>query len=184
MPLPAILVSGLASLLLRRLGAGADASRESQYRDMILKLFSPEALGAEGNSIFSLIKRSPLYSRLQANAIGGTNALSSSLARSFALRGLNTSGIAGVAQPLAASSFGNTMMGIDSDLFQKALSLARDNLSSKASFLMGRPNVPSVGAGTLGGLLSDMTPQIYDYIKGLNWDSPQVKAAKKLGQIY
>jgi hypothetical protein len=154
---------------MNRLGAGASNAREQQFRDMLMKLLSPESLGNESNAIFDILKRSPMYSTLMAQAIGGTNSLSNSLSSSFARRGLGTSGIAAVAQPLAASSFGNTMMGINSDLFMKAMSLARENLNSRADYLSKAGPITSVGAGTLGRTLSDMTPQIYDWLKGLNY---------------
>lgn len=154
----------LVSFILSRLGAGAEHGRYSALQRSINDLLSPARLTSETQSLFDAIRRSPFYSNLQSQSIAGTNTLSNNLQRSFAMRGLNTSGLAATTLPLARSSIGPMLGGIDADLFSKALSAARANLGERANWLEKTGTGQSIGGLTVGNFLRDYGPALRDMI--------------------
>ena len=151
------------SFLANRIGSGAQYGHMTNLRNQLMQLLSPEALTNESNSLFNNLKSSPIYSSLRTQAMNNATSLSNRLTESYGRRGLSTSGIAGIAQPLAASSYGNDFMNIDAGLFSKALGEARQNLSARAAALTGT-QVPGIGAGTWGGFSQDILPHLYDLL--------------------
>jgi len=150
----------LLSLVSGRFGAGAEAGRMSKLRKQLEQLFSTESIGGETNRLFDLFKGSPMYSGLRSQAMTGATSLANRLNTSFYRRGLGTSGIAAVAEPLARSSYQQTFANIDADMFREALQTALANLRSRAGILQGT-QAPSIGAGTFGAGIQSYLPYLY-----------------------
>lgn len=155
----------LISAIGSRIGAGAKHGASKDMQRKLMALLDPNALSGETNSLFDMLRASPMYSGLRNSAMQNSASLANNLNASFARRGLSNSGIAAVAEPLARSSYQNTFAGIDADLFTKALGMARQNSATRAGIIGDYGNVPSIGAGTMGGFMSDSLPSIYKLIE-------------------
>jgi hypothetical protein len=167
MPLPAFVVpAAIAALsaLFNRIGAGQAYGQKDRLMKALMAMLSPGNIGNEADQLFSTYQRSPMYTGLRTTAMNNASTLASGLQTSFARRGLSTSGIAGVAEPLARSSFANTFMGIDSDLFANALSTARQNILGRMDILKSGWQ-PSIGAQTTSGTLTALMPYLYEMLK-------------------
>lgn len=148
------------SLLAGRIGAGAEAGRAKQLRDMLTKLLSPESIGNEANSLFDVFRRSPMYTNLRTQGMIGAQTLAQRISANAQRAGLGTTGIAAASVPLAQSSFQNTFANIDSSLFSRALEEARSNLMAKAG-IYERTQTPGAWAGGIGRGLESYLPYLY-----------------------
>jgi hypothetical protein len=150
----------LISLISGRLGAGAEVGRMKQLRDMLDRLYRPENVGVEANKFFDIFKSSPMYGGLRSGAMTGATQLGNQLRTSFARRGLSSSGIAGVAEPLARSSYQQTFADIDAGGYRDALQAALSSIGARAG-IAERSFAPSVGAGTVSGGIQSYLPYLY-----------------------
>ena len=166
MPGPFVL-GGIAagSALLNMLAGHAEAGRREQLRKQLMELFSSSNLSNETNSLFDLLRSSPMYTGLRTRAMEGANTLAGQLQTSFARSGLSRSGIAATALPIARSSFTSDFQNIDADLFMKALSQARDLISSRASALTGTAGPSGTQLG-IGNTLQSIMPLMLQYFGG------------------
>lgn len=154
---------GLMSLLssgLNRIGAGSEVGRREALRKALMDIFSTGALSNDTNDIFGMMQRSPAYSGARNSALVQSSALANAMQTSFARRGLSTSGIAGMALPAARSSFGQTFANIDTDMFTKALSMARENQMTRGKILTDTWG-PSTGQLTAGNTINSMMPYLF-----------------------
>jgi hypothetical protein len=135
-----------------------------KLRELLERLFSPESISGETNKFFDMFKASPMYGGLRSQAMSGATSLANQLRTSYARRGLGTSGIAGVAEPLARSSFQQSFADIDAGGYRDALAAAMRNLQARAGIIT-QTDAPSVGAGTIGRGIDNLLPMIYEMLK-------------------
>lgn len=164
MPLPLLPIAVGGSALLNWFGANSANQHNKNLQRQLMELLSPERLGKEANSLFDVIRSSPMYTGLRRNAMVGASALGNQLQTSFARRGLGRSGLAGIAEPLARSSFQGQFADIDATLFAKALAEARSSLEQRANILRGT-DMRSTGALTAGGTLESLMPLLLKYFE-------------------
>jgi len=145
------------------LGAYAEEKRRKDLQRQLMELLNPERLGSETNALFDMFRNSPMYSGLRNRAMTASSALGNQLQSSFAQRGLSRSGIAGMAMPIARSSFQQGFQDIDADMFMKALLGAKENLSQRANILTGTQG-PGWLAGGAGKSLDAFMPLILAYL--------------------
>lgn len=174
-------IGGGIGLISARLGAGAEAGRMKKLREMLERLFSQESISGETNKFFDMFKASPMYGGLRSQAMSGATSLANQLRTSYARRGLGTSGIAGVAEPLARSSFQQSFADIDAGGYRDALAAAMRNLQARAGIIT-QTDAPSVGAGTIGRGIDNMLPMIYEMLKKYGGGGGGGVGAPRMGQ--
>lgn len=164
------------NFLSSRLGAGAERGRMKA----IQRMYTPEYLTNMTNKLFQNMQASPMYTAARGNAMTNASQLGNSINASFARRGLGTSGIAGVATPMAQSSFNQAFAGIDADFFKQAMGNAQTMIDRQAQNM-----VPGLGAGTWGRFLDSSNPMLMDLFKRMMSKYSNVDAEnwwKKFGQ--
>lgn len=161
-PLLAMGAATGTSALMNWFGANSATRRRKDLQRQLMELLSPERLGKEAGGLFDIIRSSPMYTGMRRNAMIGASSLGNQLQTSFAQRGLSRSGIAGLAEPIARSSFQGQFANIDATMFAKALSEARQNLTDRANILKGTSG-PGTGEQWAGSTLESLMPLLLAY---------------------
>jgi hypothetical protein len=161
--------AGIAGLdaLLGFFGGHSEAKRQEELRKQLMQLFSTQNLSDQTNNLFALIQRSPMYASLRAGAMGGSTNLANQLQTSYARAGLSNTGLAASALPLARSGFSRQFMGIDADLFMKALSGASGLIGQQAGALTGTAGPKGWEIG-MGNTLQSLQPLLLNYFMNRN----------------
>jgi len=146
-----------------RIGAGAEHGARTDLARKLQALYSPDNVGKLSNQYMDIFKRSPAYAGARNQSMMGAQSLGNRMNASFARRGLSNSGLAGVATPLAQSSYTNNFAKIDSEMFASALKAAMGNLDEQASAIKGGAG-PGIGAGTWGRFLDSSGAQLTDML--------------------
>ena len=176
-PAVPLLVGG--TLLANYLGARSKESLRKRQIAELMAMLDPSKLGAEANTIFDMLRASPMYSGLRNRAMVGASTLSNQLQNSFAMRGLNTSGLAAATLPMARSSFQSSFNDIDMGLFQDALKTAMANIQQRIAIKSGSQPISPMGTA-FGNTLEASLPMIYSWLSK-RYGLPQMSAGYRSG---
>ena len=167
MALPFIAQAGISALinaLASRIGAGAAHGGAKNLQDYLMRLFSPEGIASDTSTLAAGLRRDPSYAANKSLAMSNSASLAGLFKTNFARAGLDTSGIAQIATPLAGTSFVSNFANIDMDLLKQALSAVMQSRGQRNPLLAGTM-APSIGAGTAGGMIEGMLPILQQYLK-------------------
>ena len=126
-----------------------DNSAKNSMKDAE-RIWSPDAINRFAGTYFRNFMGSPAFANAQRGVLSGSNRLSMGVAQSLGERGLNTTGIGAIAQPLANSAGSFKMGGLYSDAWQSALDAAFKSASGMTGGAATLPQ-PKWGAPQMYG---------------------------------
>lgn len=111
------------------LSAAGDPTRR------LMGQLSPANTLNSANQFYQGFLQSPAYWAAQSGILANSNALQSRLSTSLGARGLGTSGVGAIAQPLAQSVGGFQMSNLNADFWRQALMAAQQ----RQQLMLGLP---------------------------------------------
>lgn len=134
-------------------------------RQLAMMLSSPKHLLEVQQEVARRLGALPENVAARSNIVGQSTSLSNDLAHSLAARGLGTTGIAAVAQPVANSAVQGRLSNFEGSLSAGALSRAQEIVARQIAALNDNPYGQSQLQGGLDRSMSALLPAIGDYYK-------------------
>lgn len=138
---------------------------QADMRRKAEKLSSPQHLIDIQQKLLRMLGATPENVANRAGIVNQSTSLANSLSQSLSARGLGTTGIAAVAQPIARSAVGGRLANFEGALSAGAMNNARGMVDAELQALQGYPLGQSRLQGGIDKSLSALLPAIGDYYK-------------------
>lgn len=138
------IIGGAATLAGSLLGR---SERPTIDPEQLRMLFGPQAIGAESNELFNLLRNSPVFAQIMSGMAAQGTALGNQVQRRVAMSGAGGSPIGAFASAAARGYGGAMQRGALADLFMKAFTAANANVAGRrdiwAQSQLGRQQDPT-----------------------------------------
>ncbi len=158
-------IPGISIAMLPALLSLIGGDPEKRNREEAMKLSSPEHLLSVQQEVLRRLGAMPENVAARSNIVGQSSQLSNALTRSLADRGLGTTGIASVAQPIANSAVSGRLGSFEGALSSGALSHAQELVRNQIAALLGHEYGQSRLQGGLDRSFGALLPAVGDYYK-------------------
>lgn len=98
---------------------------------MLARLFGPQALATDTQTLFNALANSPMFQLLQSQASATGTAAGNATRANFARAGLSGSGVGALGSAVAGGFGQNLMLGARGNLWGSALNAAQSNLAAR-----------------------------------------------------
>jgi len=115
---------------------------------LLARLFGPQALATDTQSLFNTLVNSPMFQYLQNQASASGTAAGNATRANFARAGLSGSGVGALGSAVAGGFGQNLMLGARSNLWSSALQAAQANLAGRMN-IFGQSALNSQGQPSL-----------------------------------
>jgi hypothetical protein len=140
-----VALSGLGALF-------GSKERKPISAEELARLFGPQALSADTNALFNMLRNSPMFSQLMNSASIQGNTLGNNIKARVAASGANASPI-GAFAAAAGSGYSNALQrGAQGQLFEQALRAAMESLQQRAGIYAGS-QMQQQGQPTFGRMI-------------------------------
>jgi hypothetical protein len=112
------LIPGFANMFQKHRDPAEEMQRNIQ---MLMQTFSPQKIGAQANSMYSVLQGSPMYQAGMGNLISGANQSQNLLTRNLAGAGIQGSGVGQIQRSMAPSVMGGQVANFNSGVYNQGL---------------------------------------------------------------